>query len=198
MGQMGKAKIIVLRCLKHSESDLLVHAIDSEGNRRHFLAKSALKSKKRFGGGLLEPTHYLEVLYKEHGGGGSNEEPLLILLEAKMIRDFRGLRAQFDRLDMGLFFLKLVLKLTRSGAVEAKEIFDLLGNALSACEQCISVENLKLQFQAKLLHSQGILPDDQDFSELVGIPLSKADSVKINPAERALLHKRLEFEISQI
>lgn len=196
MGQFHRAKVIILRTIKYGESDLLVHGIDSEGNRRHFLAKGALKSKKRFGGGMLEPTHYLDVMYKEHGS--RNEEPLLILLEAKVIRDFQGLRTSFDRLELGLFFLQVIHKLTRSGSIGAKEIFDLLGNALSACEKCVSIDNLKIQFQAKLLHSQGILPHDQDFSDLVGVPLSKADTINVSKDERSLLAKRLEFETSQL
>ncbi len=193
---MLKARIIILRTIKHSESDLLIQSIDSFGNKLHFLAKSALKSKKRFGGGVLEPTHYLDVLYKE--ARVSDGDPLHILLEAKVIRDFQGLRSNYDRLVLALSFLELVQKLTRAGAVGAKEIFDLLGHALSACETSENPQNLKLQFQAKLLYSQGVLEQFEEMAPLIRTSLKNCDELQISSADRRLLQTHLEVATEEM
>ncbi len=188
---MHKARVIILKSIKHGESDLLLQTLDSNGNRLHFLAKGALKSKKRFGGGMLEPTHYLDVLYKETKSA-SEGEPLYILLEAKMIRDFHGLRADYDRLSMALSFLTLVNRLTRSGSVGAKEVFDLLGHALSACEKCDSPQELKLQFQAKLLYSQGVLEHIDELAPLVSTSLKDCGQLKIPREQMRSLQNQLD------
>lgn len=194
---MQKARIIILKTMKHSESDLLIHGLDSHGNRLHFIAKGAMKSKKRFGGGVLEPTHYLDVLYKE-GKGTGESDPLHILLEAKVIRDFHGLRANYDRLSLSLSFLQLVSKLTRSGSVGAKEIFDLLGHGLSACEKCENTENLKLQFQAKLLYSQGVLEHIEELAPLISTSLKDCDQLKLRPDEQRSLQKHLDLATEEM
>ncbi len=65
-----KTRLIILRTIKYSEADLIVHGLNTEGARINFMAKSALKSRKRFGGGVLEPTHYMRpciVVVRETG-----------------------------------------------------------------------------------------------------------------------------------
>lgn len=193
---MHKARVIVLKTIKHSEADLLVQALDSHGTRLHFLAKGALKSKKRFGGGVLEPTHYLDVLYKDVKS--QEGDPLHILLEAKVIRDFQGLREDYDRLSLSLSFLDLVNKLTRSGSVGAKEVFDLLGHALAACEKCQSPDQLKLQFQAKLLYSQGVLEHIDELAPLIGTPLKDCDQLKIPGKELPSLRRHLDLATNEM
>lgn len=193
---MEKAKIIVLKTLKHSESDLLVQALDSQGDRLHFIAKGALKSKRRFGGGVLEPTHYLDVLYKSLNK--SSDDPLYLLLEAKVLKDFQGMREDYDRLSLGLFFVSLVHKLTRSGAVGAKEVFDLLGHSLSACENCQSVQNLKLQFQAKLLYSQGILEHSEDWAPFIRTSLKESEKISVIEGQRGALQRHLDLSIEEM
>lgn len=193
---MNRARIIILKVFKHSEADLLVQSIDSEGSRLHFLAKGALKSKKRFGGGILEATHYVDVLYKNVRS--SEGDPLHILLEAKMIRDFQNLRLDYDRLNMALSLLSLVNKLTRSGSVGAKEIFDLLGHALSACEHAKNLEALKLQFQAKLLYSQGVLEPIAELAPFIRTSLKNCDEVLISTNDRLPLQRHLDLATEEM
>lgn len=193
---MHRAKVIVLKTIKHSEADLLIQALDSHGNRIHFLAKGALKSKKRFGGGILEPTHYLDVLYKDVKS--QDGDPLHILLEAKVLRDFQRIREDYDRLSLSLSFLNLVNKLTRSGSVGAKEIFDLLGHALSACEVCKDPERLRLQFQAKLLYSQGVLEHIEELAPLISTSLKDCDQLKIADSEVPSLQRHLELATQEM
>tara|TARA_Y100001935_G_scaffold252511_2_gene256591 strand:+ start:1250 stop:1858 length:609 start_codon:yes stop_codon:yes gene_type:complete len=194
---LNRAKLIVLKAIKHSESDLLVQTLSATGDRLHFLAKGALKSKKRFGGGVLEPTHYLDVLYKE-GKSSSDSEPLHILLEARVIRDFSGLREDYDRLNMALSFLSLVSRLTRSGSVGAKEIFDLLGHGLSACEGDCNPETLSIQFRAKLLFSQGVLEPSSDMAVLIRTSLKSSSDIQLSKAQRKTLDHHLHLATEEM
>ncbi len=45
------------------ESHLIIKGLNSEGSVLSFFARSALKSRKRFPGGVLEPGHYVEIEY---------------------------------------------------------------------------------------------------------------------------------------
>ena len=91
-----KEKILVLRTFKHGEADLVVHGLNPLGARMNFFARGAMKSRKRFAGGVLEPTHYIEVTYKQ--GASSDSDPLHSLLEANLVRTFEGLRSNYSRL----------------------------------------------------------------------------------------------------
>src|SRR3954464_7988161 len=114
MSHTAKDKIIVLKTYKHGESDLVVHGLNPLGARMNFFARGAMKSRKRFAGGILEPTHYLEVGYKpgtSHDGG----DPLHSLLDANLIREFPKLRNNYERLEGALYLLRLVHKLGQQG-----------------------------------------------------------------------------------
>lgn len=178
---IAKEKILVLKTFKHGESDLIVHGLNPLGARMGFFAKGAMKSRKRFAGGILEPTHYIEVTYKE--GSSNDGDPLHTLLEANLIKEFPGLRTNYDRLEAGLYMLRLVHKLSQQGVVDSPETFNLLGNALSATETSSSLHNLKLQFELKLLSAQGVLPGDESFTPWLRAPLSQHAGFYPDPDE---------------
>jgi DNA repair protein RecO (recombination protein O) len=150
---LKKERVIVLRLIKNGESDLVVQVLNRKGARISFFAKAGLKSRKRFGGGVLEPTHYIEASYKERAN-----DQLHTLLEAQLVQGFVGLRADYDRLQTALYFLKVTSKLSQDGAVDSQDMFDLLGNALKAAEFTKDVRKLKLHFEIKVLGNQGVLP----------------------------------------
>jgi DNA repair protein RecO (recombination protein O) len=176
-----KEKIIVLRTFKYSESDLVVHGLNPFGARMNFFAKGALKSRKRFGGGILEPTHYIEVTYKR---GRDLDEPLHTLLEAHLLREFPRLRTNYERLEAALYLLRLVHKLGQQGVVDSPELFNLLGNGLQAAEESHNVENLKLQFELKLLAAQGVLPSSEASSPWLKTSLAMHEQLRIEGSER--------------
>ena len=60
-----KDKVIVLKQNKFGESDLIIRTLNTQGALISFIAKGALKSKKRFSGGMLEPTSFIGVEYKK-------------------------------------------------------------------------------------------------------------------------------------
>lgn len=153
-----KEQVLLLRVTKYGEADLIVNGLTRTGKSITFIAKSALKSKKRFGGGVLEPTHYIRATYQE-----PKSEKMAVLLEAELLEGFVGLRQSYDRLELALYFLQIVEKVCRDGQTEAKELFELLGHALRAAEKGQRLTELKTVFEIKFLDQQGVLPHEPEF-----------------------------------
>lgn len=184
-----KEKILVLKKFKYGEADIVVHGLNTLGARMNFFARGGMKSRKRFAGGILEPTHYIEVTYKE-GSSSDGGDPLHSLLEANLIREFPKLRENYDRLEAALYLLGLVHRLGQQGVVDSPELFNLLGNALAAAEESTDLLNLKLQFELKLLNSQGILPHDEIFVPWLRASLAQHGQFKIEPQLKSrLIHE---------
>lgn len=87
-----KEKVFILKKTRYGEADLILQALTSRGARVSLFARAALKSRKRFGGGVLEPTHFIQAVYEEWQGRGG-ESPLLPLREATLLKGFEGLRS---------------------------------------------------------------------------------------------------------
>ena len=147
-------RLLILRVLKHGDANLIIHALQPNGNKVGLFAKSALKSKKRFGGGVLESGNFVKASYRL----ASDTDQLGRLNEASLIYGFEGLRKSYDRIELGLYFLGLVEKVSTMGSIENQGVFDLLGNALKAAETSERLDLLRVHFQIKLLGYQGVLP----------------------------------------
>lgn len=194
-------KIFVLRTIKHGESDLIVHGLNSLGARMGFIAKGGLRSKKRFAGGILEPTHYIEVTYRQRNVSGDSD-PLHLLMEARLLREFPRLRTDYARLEAALYMLQLVHKVGQQGVVDSSDLFNLLGNALQAAETSDSLENLKLHFDLKLLSAQGVLPGHPSFTPWLQTGLAQHGQLRAEGDERRWLvtqaHAHLRHYLGQI
>lgn len=177
----AREKIIVLKTFKHGESDIIVHGINPIGARMNFFARGAHKSRKRFAGGVLEATHYIEVTYKP--GALADEDPLHTLLEASMIRDFPKLRTDYDRLEAALYLVKVVHKMSQQGTVDSPELFNLLGNALAAAETSADLNKLKFHFELKLLAAQGVLPGEEQFTPWLKTSLAQHEKLQAKGEE---------------
>lgn len=160
---MVTAKLIVLKTIKHGEADLIVHALDTQGAKLSLFARSALKSRKRFGGGILEPTHVLMAQYQE----GKGESSLNILQDAQLIEGFPKLRSDYDRLQTALEILHLVERSSVEGSLDSPQVFNLLGHSLTALQTAVSPAVLKLSFVAKLLASHGVLIEQSEYAPLL-------------------------------
>jgi DNA repair protein RecO (recombination protein O) len=195
-----KDRILVLRIHKHGESDLIIHGLNPQGAKISFFARGALKSRKRFAGGILEPTHFIEVTYKAKYS--DDADPLHSLLEASLIRDFPKLRTDYSRIEAALYLLKLVQKLGQQGTVDSPDLFNLLGNALQVIETAADLESVKLQFELKLLNGQGILPPDDLLTPWLEPSLSQNSSIKASSEQRqrasARAHEYLRQYLGEI
>ncbi|MCB0349076.1 MAG: DNA repair protein RecO [Bdellovibrionales bacterium] len=173
--EQGKSKGIILRTNVFNESDLGVQILTSSGIKRDFIAKSALKSKKRFAGGVLEPSHYIEFSWKEASSG------LTYLEEAKLLDSFEGLRKSYEKVETAMRGIQLVNKVCKEG-LEQEEVFHILGNYLKLCAAINANKKTYLHFMIRLLSTIGILPNQSDFAAFQQTPLSDSDSIQLSEA----------------
>ena len=177
-------KFIILKKTKYGESDLIVHALSSIGTKKSFLAKGALKSKKRFGGGVLEPTHYVQLTYKE----SKSESGLNYLNEAHMIEDFKNIRTDFDRIEFALNIMNCVYHVSQEGDFDSHFLFNLVGHALrflntSTPEQ---LRTFKLHFYLKFLYQQGVISIDPWMTPFLKTNLSDSGALPTGAANEYL------------
>ena len=147
-----KDRIIVLYNIRHLESHLILKGINKEGVLLSFIAKFALKSKKRFAGGVLEPGGFIEVEYRP------STKDLHQIISAHILNKFEKIRSDYDRLALGLYVLKMTGQVGLSGGEGDPELFNLVGNTLSALETTNNLSALKLFFEMRFLLIQGVLP----------------------------------------
>lgn len=147
-------RFIILKKIKYGEADLIIHAIGSDGARSSFMAKSALKSKKRFGGGILEPLHFVNLTYKESSGDTGQ---MKTLQEATLIEDFKDIRSSYDKLELALFILNCVSRVSLEGDQNSDFLFNLTGHALRSVSRSENLRVLKLHFCLKFLYQQGVV-----------------------------------------
>ena len=172
---MGVGPFIILRTMVYKEADLQIDALDAKGGQHHFLARSALKSKKRFGGGTLEVMNYVHLTYEDR----KQKTEFIALSEARLLDGFEGLRKDYDRLQVGLSFVKDVSKVTVHGSNDSGSVFNLLGNALKKLEKVEDIYLLKLHFRIKLLFYSGYLPNEEGvFNAFLAEPLNECEKLK--------------------
>lgn len=148
----------MLKKVRYSESDLIVTGISAEGEKKSFLARSALKSRKRFGGGVLEPLHHVKLTYSDK----TDKNQLSVLEEAQIINDFELLKKDYDLLQFGLFAVECVLRVSQEGDNLSDSLYNLLGHCLKNLSTRdlnydLHIPILKIQFYLKLLSNQGVL-----------------------------------------
>ena len=171
-----KDKIIILQTIRHLESHLIVKGLNQEGFVLSFFARSALKSKKRFGGGVLEPGHYVQAEYTV----SSKPEGWNQLKGAFLIYSFGKIRQSYERLQLCLYFLKMVNSVGEATRAEP-EVFHLLGNGLKAIETFKNLEQLKLFFEIRFLYIQGVLPHElQEKSCFLNNNIQNCDGIDLS------------------
>lgn len=149
-------RFIILKKVKYGEADLIIQALGSDGSRSSFMARSALKSKKRFGGGILEPLHFVNFTYREK----PDSQQMKTLNEATLIEDFKEIRADYDKLEVALFVVNCVAHVSLEGDQNSEFLFNLTGHTLRAICKTQSVQELKLHFCLKFLYQQGVISID--------------------------------------
>ncbi len=172
-------RFIILKKVKYGEADLIIHALGSNGSKYSFMARSALKSKKRFGGGILEPLHYVTLSYRDT----SDSHKMKTLYEATLIDDFKDIRASYDRLELALFVLNCVSHVSLEGDANSDFLFNLTGNTLRAVSQSDELKLLRLHFCLKLLYQQGVISIESWMSPFLKLNLS--DSKQLLQIENA-------------
>ena len=173
-----KDRFIILRKMKYGEADLIIHALSPLGEKLSFIARSALRSKKRFGGGVLEPSHFVQFTYKQ--AKSTSEGSLNTLNEATLLNDFRGIRKDYDHLELALHILDCIARVCQEGDRNSEAIFNLLGNTLKALENSDDVKLLRMLFYLKLLNQQGVLTVEPWMSPFLQVSMAEINTLTEN------------------
>lgn len=181
-------KGIVLCATAHKDSDLILSILANNGALLRLIARGAKKSKKRFGGGILEPSHYISFsLQNSRGELGS-------LAEASLLKDFSGIRKDYDNLSMAYECLKLCLKCAKE-ELENPEIFHLLGNTLKLLEGRGDLRLLSIHFKIRLLAIMGMLPELEGIQPFIGTNISESFHLKISKSQLDRISKEVDFSL---
>ncbi len=176
---------IILKKTKYGEADLIIHALGSNGAKTSFIAKSALKSKKRFGGGILEPLHFVNFTYREK----QDSTQMKTLSEATLIEDFREIRSSYDKLELAFFILSCVSKVSLEGDQHSEFLFNLTGHSLRAVAKSTNPETLKLQFCLKFLYQQGVISLEPWMNIFLKINITDSAALAAEPDAQAFVER---------
>jgi len=154
-GRAYRTEAIILRSMRFSEADRILHIYTLERGRLGAIAKGARKTTSRFGA-RLEPLSHVELVLHE----GSGE--LHTVTGAALIASHRAVREDANRLGVGLIGAEAMLRLfdepePNPRAFNALTRFlEVLGRA--DAEAPPALDPLALSFQLKLLWLSGYLP----------------------------------------
>ena len=155
-GRTYKTEAIVLRSMRYSEADRILHLYTAERGRIGAIAKGVRKTKSRFGA-RLEPLSHVELML--HEGAGE----LQTITGVELLRSHHAVREDNYRLNVGLIGAEAMLRLF--GEPEANErAFDALARFLDVLDETPPLagrpafDPLVLSFQLKLLWLSGYLP----------------------------------------
>lgn len=187
-------RFIILKKTKYSEADLIIHALSAAGAKKSFIARSALKSKKRFGGGILEPTHFVNLSYKESRVEGG----LNTLNEATLIDDFKLIRQDYDRLELALFFLNCAYHVSQEGDRDSQFLFNLIGHSLRTLGITKNIIRFKMHFCLKFLYQQGVISLDEWMKPFLKINIADSDQLDEIEGLKGLTEQYIDSIESQV
>ncbi|MGI9534753.1 MAG: DNA repair protein RecO [Thermodesulfobacteriota bacterium] len=148
---MEKSEAIIIKKSVYGESDYLVTLFTKKFGKVKVLARSAKKSKKRFGG-RLEPFLHLnaDITF--------NENKFNILNDITLINAYSNIMESLESFAFGSFILEHLEIFTFENQM-SEELFN---ESINTFEEINSGRNLLpelLKFQIKLLEINGIKPD---------------------------------------
>jgi DNA repair protein RecO (recombination protein O) len=154
-GRSYRTEAIILRSLRFSEADRILHLYTLERGRVGAIAKGARKTSSRFGA-RLEPLSHVELIL--HEGRGE----LHTVTGASLLASHRAVREDANRCGIGLIGAEAMLKLFAEPEPNPRA-FTALSRFLEALELAApgaasALDPLALSFQLKLLWLSGYLP----------------------------------------
>jgi DNA repair protein RecO (recombination protein O) len=183
VGRTIKSEAVVLRSLRYSEADRILHVFTKDRGRVGAIAKGARRTRSRFGA-RLEPFSHVEMLL--HEGRGE----LATVTGVDLIRSHQAIAAGTYSLTVGSIGLEAVLRLfiehdANPRAFHALVRFlDLLEERTVEKAADPVLDPLVLGFQLKLLWLAGYLPHlascascDESASPLVGFSAADGGAV---------------------
>lgn len=178
---MASGRFIILKTSLFKEHDLVLYALNSQGDKKHFLARGALKSKKRFGGGVLEAMNHAELQFEDR----KEKTEFVPLQDARLIDGFQGIRKNYESLTTGLVMVRDVLQISVEGSEDNFATYNLLGNSLKKLETAKDNPILLLHFRIKLLFYAGYLPnEDGIFNPFLAEQIQDCEKLKSSASVR--------------
>lgn len=169
-----KTRALILRSTKYGEADLILQALTTEGEKLSLLARGALRSKRRFGGGVLEPTHFVEVRYKRP----LTENKIATLEEAHLVNGFEKLRNDYDKVEAAFFVIETLSKASQEGDLHSDGLFNLGGHSLRSLERAKDLKKFKLHFCLKMLFQQGTLEPEDWMTPYLGTSMAEHEKLE--------------------
>lgn len=188
---MNQKRLLVFKKIKYGESDLILHGLTEIGERFVGMARGALKSKRRFGGGILEPGHLLSLTLEVHQKG-----ELKIIKEASCIEAFELIKQDYDRLSAAYRILQLMEKSSFEGLAQGKGVFLLLYHTLNTLQTTVNIELLELHFKIRFLAYHGSLEmQNEGYQRFLNITIQNSAEVQVSPQEFKRLQTDIDFEM---
>ncbi len=189
--RVGKG--FILKTQTYMESDLIVLGFLKNMGFKSFIAKGALKSRKRFSGGCLEVFNYCEFEYSEK----SQDTSLAYLKNARLQGSFEGIRTSYQKINLALSLVKSFQRLNELGfeQTEDQSLYNFIGNTLkrlnNSAEKTMPL-SFQLMFHLKFLYILGVL-DTQPWME----PYLKSSILQYTDSRFADIFDMKYLKISQ-
>ncbi len=152
---------LVLRHTNYGESDVILSLFTAEYGLQKGFAKSARKSRKRFGA-VLEP--FTQAVFQWKKGRGD----FWLLQEAELVNSRIGLRGDLQCLALASYGVELVDLLLEEGHPH-QLIYELLCSFLDYLEQGGDELSARLLFELRLIYLLGYMPHLLHCSECLRI-----------------------------
>ncbi len=140
-----KGHAIVLKTYPRREDDLLCDLLTREWGRIWAFARSARKSRRRFGT-LLNPMNILEILLEKG----------MYLKECNLVLPLIHLQSDLGTLGTAFYLLEAIRAMTPEGPEEGR--YDLLSASLQSLDRGIPPERVRTAFCRDLLKISGLEP----------------------------------------
>ncbi len=160
---MESDKAFVLSKKRIKETDLILNLFSKKAGKISVFAPSALKSKNRFAGGVLDPSHLIDIEYSV----SRKSDSLILLKSAKLRRSFSGIRKNYTHIQLAFYVLDLIQNLSQEEDIDSFEIYNFLGLTLEYLNKGESSIYFKPYFLGKLLKILGVLPLEDKWSFLL-------------------------------
>ncbi len=156
-----RCEALVLRLTSYGESDVIVTLFTADHGLQKGFAKSARKSRKRFGA-ALEP--FTKAVFQWKKGRGS----FWLLQDSELISSHLGLRSDLHHLALASYGVELVSLLLEEGEPH-QIIYELLCSFLDYLEQGGDGLIARLLFELRLIYLLGYMPHLLHCSECLKI-----------------------------
>ncbi len=187
----GQCDATVLRHVNYGEADIILTMFTADFGLQQGFAKSARKSRKRFGA-VLES--FTQATFYWQCGRGS----MWLLQDADLLSQRIGLRRSLAHLALASYGVELVELLLENGQPHVR-IYELLGSYLDYLDAGGDIKTARLLFELRLIYLLGYMPHLLHCSECLKIFSNEKISFDANRGGClcALCAGRSGFEVEQ-